>query len=135
MQAAVGLKQLERMEALNGARIRNGRYLDENLANVPGLTVPSYHQGAEPIYMSFVVHHRDRNGLAAALRKRGVDTTVGYMSNCADSPLFPEEATRCPNAERAAADLLHIPVHPNLTEADRKHMCEAVRQAALEVGP
>lgn len=135
VQAAVGLKQLERLEALNGARIRNGRFLDENLANVPGLTVPTYPPGAEPIYMSFVVHHRDRAGLAAALRSRGVDTTIGYMSNCADSDLFPDEQKRCPNAERAFADLLHLPVHPNLSEADRRHLCEAVRQACLEVGP
>ncbi|MCB9743844.1 MAG: DegT/DnrJ/EryC1/StrS family aminotransferase [Alphaproteobacteria bacterium] len=134
LQAAVGLKQLERIEALNGARIRNGRFLDENLGNVPGLTVPSYPEGAEPIYMSFVVHHRDRGGLAAALRARGVDTTIGYMSNCADSPLFPDEARRCPNAERAFADLLHVPVHPNLTQADRRHICESVRQACLDVG-
>lgn len=135
VQAAVGLKQLQRLEALNGARIRNGRFLDENLANVPGLTVPTYPDGAEPIYMSFVVHHRDRDGLAAALRSRGVDTTIGYMSNCADSDLFPDEKKRCPNAERAFADLLHLPVHPNLSEADRRHLCEAVRQACLEVGP
>jgi dTDP-4-amino-4,6-dideoxygalactose transaminase len=133
VQASVGLKQLERIEGLNGARIRNGRGLDEALANVPGLTTPSYPDGAEPIYMSFVVHHSDRDGLAAELRKRGVDTTIGYMSNCAASPLFPDHARRCPNAELAFADLLHIPVHPNLTETDRAHMCEAVRQACLEL--
>ncbi|MCB9760112.1 MAG: DegT/DnrJ/EryC1/StrS family aminotransferase [Alphaproteobacteria bacterium] len=135
VQAAVGLKQLERIEALNGARVRNGRFLDEHLANVPGLEVPTYPEGAEPIYMSFVVHHRDRDGLAAALRSRGVDTTVGYMSNCADSDLFPDERARCPNAERAYHDLLHLPVHPNLSDADRRHMCEAVRQSCLELGP
>jgi perosamine synthetase len=135
VQAAVGLKQLERIEGLNGSRIRNGRFLDDNLGNVPGLTVPTYPEGAEPIYMSFVVHHRDRDGLAAVLRRRGVDTTIGYMSNHAGSELFSEFAARCPNAEQAVADLLHIPVHPNLGEADRKHMCESVRQACLELGP
>lgn len=133
IQAAVGQLQLERIEDLNGARVRNGRVLDRQLANVPGLETPQYPEGSEPIYMSFVVHHADRDGLAAALRKRGVDTTIGYMSNCAASPLFPERAARCPNAERAFADLLHIPVHPNLQDADLEHMCEAVRQACLEL--
>ena len=133
VQAAVGLKQLERLSSLNGARIRNGRFLDEGLANVPGLTVPEYPQGSEPIYMSFVVHHANRDGLAAGLRRRGVDTTVGYMGNHAGSDLFPEFATSCPNTERAVTDRLHIPVHPNLTDADLRHMCEAVRQACLEL--
>ena len=59
VQAAVGLHQLSRIDDLNGARIRNGRYLDNALAHVPGLTTPEYPEGSEPIYMSFVVHHRE----------------------------------------------------------------------------
>lgn len=133
-QAAVGLHQLNRLEALNGARIRNGRKLDQGLAHVPGLAVPSYPEGAEPIYMSFVVHHERRDELARALRKRGVDTTVGYMSDCASNPLFAEFAATCPNARRAFETLLHLPVHPNLAERDVTHMIEATRQACLEVG-
>ncbi len=133
-QAAVGRLQLARIEQLNGSRARNGRFLDENLANVAGLTCPTYPDGAEPIYMSFVVHHRDREALAEALRARGVDTTVGYMSNCASSPLFPDSARSCPNAERAFAELLHIPVHPNLDDRDLRHICEAVRQSVHAVG-
>jgi len=105
--------------------------LDDSLGNLPDLGVPAYPDGAEPIYMSFVVHHADRTGLAKELRKRGVDTTIGYMSNCADSALFPEEATSCPNAERAFDELLHIPVHPNLSASDRDHLVEAVRQACM----
>ncbi len=132
-QAAVGLRQLDRLEQLNGARIRNGRRLDEGLAHVPGLTVPTYPQGAEPIYMSFVVHHARRDALAAALRTRGVDTTVGYMSDLSTNPLFAEFAARCPNASRAHQELLHIPVHPNLQPRDLDHMIEATRQACLEV--
>jgi dTDP-4-amino-4,6-dideoxygalactose transaminase len=134
VQAAVGMKQIERIEALNGARIRNGRYLDEQLANVTGLLPPSYPAGAEPIYMSFVVHHRKRDELMTALRKRGVDTTVGYMNDCSDHPLFPDYRRPCPNAATAKRDQLHIPVHPTLDQKDLAHMVEAVRSACLEIG-
>jgi len=133
-QAAVGMHQLDRIEQLNGARIRNGRRLDAGLAHVPGLSVPTYPAGAEPIYMSFVVHHPRRDALAAALRQRGVDTTVGYMSDLSSNDLFREFATRCPNAAEAHRSLLHLPVHPNLSERDIEHMIEATRQACLEVG-
>ncbi len=130
-QAAVGRRQLTRIEQLNGARMRNGKALDKALAHVDGLGVPCYPEGAEPIYMSFVVHHKDREGLAAELRKRGVDTTVGYMSAFADHPLFPEYKADCPNAAEAASQLLHLPVHPNLSRADLDHMVEAVRSACM----
>ncbi|NOY25804.1 MAG: hypothetical protein GXP62_08005 [Oligoflexia bacterium] len=133
-QAAVGLAQINRLESLNGARIRNGRKLDAGLAHVPGLTVPTYPDGAEPIYMSFVVHHARRDALAGALRQRGVDTTVGYMSDCSSNPLFAEFAATCPNAADAFAHLLHLPVHPNLSDKDVAHMIEATRQSCLELG-
>ena len=132
IQAAVGLKQLDRIEELNGARIRNGRALDQGLAHVPGLVVPAYPKGSEPIYMSFVVHHHDREALTTALRKRGVDTTTGYMSDLSDHPLFQDHRKPCPNATKAMAELLHIPVHPNLRESEVAHLIEAVRAAVLE---
>jgi perosamine synthetase len=135
VQAAVGLSQLNRIEALNGARIRNGRSLDEALAHVPGLTVPAYPEGAEPIYMSFVVHHDDRDGLARELRARGVDTTVGDMSDLSDHPQFAEYRRPCENAARAFRELLHIPVHPNLRDKDLRHMAEAVRASVMAVSP
>jgi dTDP-4-amino-4,6-dideoxygalactose transaminase len=136
VQAAVGLKQLERIESLNGARSKNGRALDAGLAHVPGLDVPSYPEGSEPIYMSFVVHHPNRDALMTALRNRGVDTTTGYMNDLSDHPLFQTHRRPCPNAKKAMAELLHIPVHPNLSEADVAHLIESVRAATLEtLGP
>ena len=135
IQAAVGLKQLDRIESLNGARIRNGRALDSGLAHVSGLGVPDYPDGSEPIYMSFVVHHPNRDGLAAALRARGVDTTTGYMNDLSDHPLFSAHRRPCPNSAKAMAELLHIPVHPNLRQAEVDHMIESVRAATLETDP
>jgi len=134
IQAAVGLKQLDRIDALNGARQQNGRALDSGLAGAEGLTLPSYPDGADPIYMSFVLHHANRDGLMQALRNRGVDTTTGYMNDLSDHPLFTDFRRPCPNSAKAMAELLHIPVHPNLREAEVEHMVRSVRQASLEAG-
>jgi len=133
-QAAVGRKQLSRIEDLNGARIRNGRALDQGLAHVSGLQTPTYPEGAEPIYMSFVVHHSQRDELAKELRKRGVDTTTGYMNAFGDHPLFQAHKADCPNAAEAVRSFLHIPVHPNLRKKDVDHMVESVRSACLALG-
>ncbi len=135
VQAEVGLRQLTKLERLNSARAANGRFLDEHLANVPGLGVPAYPAGAEAIYMSFVVHHPQREALAAALRGRGVDTTIGYMSDITRSDLFPElRDYDCPASREAFDNLLHVPVHPRLTRRDLEHMVEAVRASCLEGG-
>jgi len=129
----VGKLQLERIEALNGARIRNGRWLDEHLAHVEHITLPDYPAGAEPIYMSFVIHHPQRDRLMTALRKRGVDTTVGYMNDCSDHTLFPEFRRPCANAARIKAEQLHLPVHPRMDDRDLKHLAEALRSSIKEI--
>lgn len=134
VNAAVGAKQVQRIEELNGARIRNGRYLDDHLANVEGILTPTYPEGAEPIYMSFVIHHPRRDQLMAALRRRGIDTTFGYMNDCSDHELFPEFRRPSPNAAAIKRDQVHLPVHPRMDERDLAHMVEAVRQAVREVG-
>ena len=129
VQAAVGMKQLERIDALIGSRQKNGSTLDQGLIGTPGLLLPEYPEGAKPIYMSFVVHHSDRDKLAETLRNKGVDTTVGYMNNMSDHPLFQEYRSNCPNATKANEQLLHLPVHPNLTPKDLNHMIHVVREA------
>jgi dTDP-4-amino-4,6-dideoxygalactose transaminase len=132
-QAAVGQEQLRRIEALNGARIKNGRFLDENLAHVPGLVRPTWPRDSEPIFMSYVVQHAKRDALAASLLRRGVDTTIGYMTDASTSPLFAKWARPCPAASESFRNLLHVPVHPNLSHGDLVHIAEAVRLAALEI--
>lgn len=134
VQAAVGAKQVERIEELNGARQRNGAWLDANLRGIPGLTLPTYPEGAAPIYMSFVVHHPRRDALMAALLRRGVDTTTGYMNDCSDHPLFAAHRRPCANAAAIKRDQLHLPVHPRMDERDLAHMAQALREACAEVG-
>ena len=133
VQAAVGMRQLDRIERLNGARIQNGLALDKALQDVDGLAVPEYPEQSEPIYMSFVVHHRDRKILAERLREKGVDTTTGYMNDLSNHELFQEYKRNCPNATKANAELLHIPVHPNLTTDDRKHIVQSIIESCSEI--
>ena len=67
-----------------------------------------------------------------ALRAHGVDTTTGYMNDLSNHPLFEAHRRPCPNAEKANRELLHIPVHPNLTEADVAHLIASIRAASQE---
>ncbi len=130
VQAAVGLVQLGRIDRLNGQRAAHGRFLVEHLSHARGLTVPRFVPGAEPIFMSFPVQVDDPPGVAARLLDWGVDTTRGYMSDCSTLEIFRGKVSgECPNAGHVSRHILHIPVHPNLRERDRRHIVEAVRRA------
>jgi dTDP-4-amino-4,6-dideoxygalactose transaminase len=79
----------------------------------------------------FVIRVPDgrRDALAAHLAKQGIETAVFYPV-----PMHLQPALAClggrpgdlPNAERAAAEVLAVPIHPDLAIADQARICEAV---------
>lgn len=134
MQAAVGLRQLERIDGLNALRASHGRYLLEHLGHGQGYRLPQLIPGGEPIFMSFPIQVADPEGVKARLLAEGVDTARGYMRSCADMELYSGRVGgegECPNAAAIEREILHIPVHPNLSRGDLSHLVEAVRRATL----
>lgn len=135
LQASVGLKQLSRLEGLNSARSANGRYLMEHLAHAQGFIKPKLVPKGEPIFMSFPIQVEDPEAVKAKLLSMGVDTARGYMQDCSNAEIYKGrvggEGT-CPNAAQIHAQILHIPVHPNLSRADLSHIVEAVRRATAD---
>ncbi len=132
-QGAVGLVQLERIDELNGRRAAHGHFLMEHLRHVSSLRIPSFVDGAEPIYMSFPIQVDDPVDIGRALLRRGVDTSRGYMRDCSSSPLFSGRSRGvCPRAQEVERTILHIPVHPNLSRRALEHIVESLRRALLE---
>lgn len=124
---AVGVSQLRRLERNNRARIRNGWYLRSRLEGVDGLALCPMRVGS--IFMSFPVLHPDRRALAAELRRRGVDTDFGFMADCSGIDPADSAGGSCPNAERVAREILHLPVHPFLKKRHLDRIAEVVRRA------
>ena len=132
LMAAVGLAQLERHRDLNAARVRNGWHLHQALCSVSGVTVPACAEGN--VFMSFPIFHPRRRALAEALRKRGVDTDLGFMSDCSTLEMFAPQMGAFPHSKRAAQEIVHLPVHPGLSGRDLEKIVAGVRGAVKEVG-
>jgi dTDP-4-amino-4,6-dideoxygalactose transaminase len=81
----------------------------------------------------FVVRHPRRDALAAALRERGVGTLVHYPI-----PLHVQPALAAlgggpgtlPVVEKAAAEILSLPLYPELTDEQAQRVVEAVVDTA-----
>jgi len=130
--ASVGLAQLQRYEDLNRARERNGWALYERLRGIDGVGVPHARPGN--IFLSFPVFHPQREAFAAELRGRGVDTDLGFMCDCSAHPMFAHVAEDSPHARRAAAEIVHLPVHADLRRRDIDRIVRAVEEAVQVVG-
>jgi dTDP-4-amino-4,6-dideoxygalactose transaminase len=88
------------------------------------------------VYAQFTVRHPRRDALQAALRGRGVASEVYYPRPMASQKVFAHLGHRpgdFPQAERACAEVLSLPVHSELPEGAIGRVVEAVRDALRAV--
>ena len=85
--------------------------------------------GEAHVFHQYVVRARARDALAAHLAAAGIGTQVYYRIPLHHQPaLAPHALVPCalPEAERAAAEVLALPLYPELTEAQAATVVEAV---------
>jgi dTDP-4-amino-4,6-dideoxygalactose transaminase len=67
-----------------------------------------------------------RDALQEHLRATGIETLVHYPVSLNHQPAFTQaSAGDCPAAERAAREVLSLPLHPRLADADVARVAEA----------
>jgi len=140
LQAAIAIPQVARLEQINAARAGNAARLNEGLADVPGLVLPSVPPGREHVYHQYTVRvteeaRTSRDQLADALAASEVATGIYYPRLMHDYPCYeghPGVGTdETPVAAAVVGEVLSLPVHQLLTEEDLERMIEAVRKVLL----
>lgn len=92
------------------------------------VSFPEWDGAVEHVWHKFVLRCANRDGLAAALRKRGVPTMIHYPRPFHREPLIgvrPDEDY--PAATAHAVTTLSLPIHSHLTDGEVEHIAEAVR--------
>lgn len=143
LQAAVAVPQLRRLAERTEQRRRNAARLTAALHGLPGLVPPSEHGAAVHVFHQYTVRVTseaplDRDGLAAALDARGIDSGVYYPKLVGDDACYAGHphlvAPPTPHAAQAAREVLSLPVHPGLSAGDLDRVAEAVHAAFAEAG-
>jgi len=125
LAAAIGRAQLERLPAFNEARRANAAFYDEAFADA-AVETPVEPAGRRHVYHQYTVRAADRDGLAAHLDERGVDTAVYYPTPIHDQPAYDDVTAAAPVAERLAATVLSLPVHPALATDELRAVASAI---------
>lgn len=131
LAAAVGLCQLEKLEAFNAARRRNAALYRELLSGVKTLTLPTERPGFRHVYHQYTVLAPNRDLLSAELRKRGIDTKPFYPRIVPREPVYRALGygeRPFPVAENAAARCLSLPVHPGVTVKQARFIASQIRE-------
>ncbi len=132
INAAIGRVQLGRLQQWTQSRRDNAAFLTENLR---GVRTPRTAPEAEHVYHQYTIRvpGEERDAFVAALRDEyGVGSGVYYPIPNHRLPSLAHYApgVELPQTERAAAEVISLPVHPSLSADDLERVVAAVNAVA-----
>jgi dTDP-4-amino-4,6-dideoxygalactose transaminase len=131
LQAIVACYLMEKLDGITEARIRNAHAYDAALSQLAGaVTLPPRRETVRQVYHTYVIQARHRDRLATFLAERGIETKVHYPV-----PIHLQKASRglgykagdFPVCEAQCRSILTLPVHQELTEAQRVYVCQSIK--------
>ena len=121
--SSVGICQLQKLDRLNAARIKNAAFLSENISS-PYIETPFVDDDAVHVFHQYTLKvKKNRNGLKEYLKKNGVESEVIYPMLIPGQPFYKKLGYSDANLKegrRACKEVLSIPVHPALTNNNLK---------------
>jgi dTDP-4-amino-4,6-dideoxygalactose transaminase len=128
LHAAIGRVQLRNLAGWTKQRQSNAAFLDEHLS---GVVTPPVADGAEHVYHQYTIRvpGHDRDEFVAELARRGVGSGVYYPIPNHRLPSF-ALTLDLPETERAAREVLSLPVHPALSQDELDRVVTAVNAVA-----
>lgn len=131
IHAAIGRVQLTKVGAWTMQRQQNAAFLTENLK---GVIVPRVAEGAVHVYHQYTIRvPEDRDQFSAALKAEfGVGNGVYYPVPIHRLSSLSKFAPHLdlPETEKAAAEVISLPVHPSLSDGDLERIVDAVNALA-----
>jgi UDP-2-acetamido-2-deoxy-ribo-hexuluronate aminotransferase len=127
VQAAVLLAKLPYLDWELAERERIGARYSAALKD--HCVVPRIAPGNRHIYAQYTVRLRDREKTAASLKQQGIPSAVYYPKCLHEQPVFAKlgyEVGDFPESEKASREVLSLPMHPFLAEADQDKIIASV---------
>lgn len=135
LQAAVLLAKLPHFdEELRTRQRLAARYAD---ALGEACLVPGVCSGNTHVFSYYTVRVARRDRVRDLMRARGVPTSIYYPRCLHEQPAFADLGYApgdFPIAERASREVLSLPMHPFLTDAEQNLVVKALRSAVEEAG-
>lgn len=135
--AAIGLVQLEKLGDFNERRLENAEYLTEHLKEIPGLEAPFVLEEVRHVFHQYTIRVGEgkRDDFMKFLIERGIGTGIHYPIPIYQQKLYKNLnfSADCPEAEKAAKEVLSIPVHPGLSVEDVEKIVSVLSEAGDEL--
>jgi len=134
--AAIGIEQLKKLEGFTKKRIQNANYLTKKLTTMNSLPIrqagelitPHVPTGYRHVFHQFTIRTRNRDKLIQKLDKSGIGQSIYYPI-----PIHRQKAfkflkeTKEPISEKAALEVISLPVHPSLSAKELDTIVRALK--------
>jgi dTDP-4-amino-4,6-dideoxygalactose transaminase len=131
LQAAVLLAKLPHLEAWSAARRKNAEYYNKAFTGMSDVKTPVIDPANVSIYNQYTLRVPRRDELQDHLKKKGIGNSVYYplplhLQPCFEYLGYSEGAF--PESEKAAKEVISLPVYPELATSQLDEVIEAVRE-------
>jgi dTDP-4-amino-4,6-dideoxygalactose transaminase len=131
LQAAVLLAKLPHLAAWSAKRREHAAYYTQALEGLSAVRPPAVAAGNEHIFHQYTLRVERRDALQAHLKAKGIGHAVYYPVPLHRQPCFASLGYRegsLPISERAAREVISLPIYPELTRAQLEAVAGAIRE-------
>lgn len=127
VNATIGLVQLENIKENVDKYIENGKFYDEKLKDIEGLTLIPYYSDTEPSYWLYTIKVERRSQFIEMMEKNGISASPLHLRNDRHA-VFNNKGNKTPNLDDFYEQFVHIPCGWWLTDKDREHIVNSIRR-------
>jgi dTDP-4-amino-4,6-dideoxygalactose transaminase len=131
LQAAILSVKMKHVDDWNLARNRNARIYNRLLSSLGQVVTPSIRENAFHIFHLYVIRSQKRDGLAAFLKSRGIDTGIHYPTALPFMPAYDylqHKQSDFPVANKVQHEILSLPMFPELTEEQMSYVAGSIKE-------
>lgn len=125
--ATIGSVQLRHMKEIISRHISNGKYYDEQLSNVPGITPVPYCENTEPSYWLYTMKVDRRDDFIKMLEEKSILASPLHHRNDTHSA-FSSSKCDLPGLDSWYKDFVHIPCGWWVNESDRELIVNTIKK-------
>ncbi len=134
IQAAILRVKLRHLASYNERRQAAADRYDAPLQDIEGIATPVRASYGTHVFHQYTIRVKDGHERREALRKHlhsaGIPTAVYYPTPLHQLPVFESDCRisgSLDNAEKAANEVLSLPMHPHLSAEQTEHICDAIQ--------
>ena len=101
------------------------------LQNEGSITLPVVRSHNTSAWAQYTIRVADRDEIRQRLAEQGIPSAVHYPVPLYDQPALAQSGQNCPESDRAAREVLSLPMHPYLDDAAQIKVAQALLMRRL----